>query len=460
MWDDDNRYIWVPRTIRINILANEIQDKYQDRKLTNEYRLRLRQPLDPEAYLMVSIDQREFLCLVSDSEVLITIPILIQNKETSQLKIVNSDVEIPIELAKFTINPQDLSIPQDKEALGSGYFGEVRLGFWLSIPVACKILYKRAFQNKTEIQLFIREVKLLSELRHPNVIYYYGVSMHKKGKIIVTEFMENGSLNSLLNLRPLLPLEKVKIARDIALGVKYLHSQNILHRDLTSKNILLGKAMEAKVADFGLSKQKIKGEDLSFTMGSVPWMAPEVLINPNNFTEKSDVYSYGIILWELWARSNPCPAEMQHHHFARLVYAENFRPPLSDIPDKWSKLIQQCWSPDSIDRPILLKILEQLIPIEQESITFPSPRVSERNSPVPLSIQSNQVNSPADTRRGSVSSGKSSARNSHITSELSRPLSRGRPTRRIPSGDVSSDSSGVSQEESSGGSKMITQAEH
>jgi len=283
--------------------------------------------------------------------------------------------------------------------------------------------------------------------------------MHPSGKIIVTEFMEHGSLNNLLTLRVLLPLERVKIAKDIALGLKYLHSQNVLHRDLTSKNILLSKSMEAKVADFGLSKQKLEGEDLSYTMGSVPWMAPEVLLNANSFTDKSDVYSLGIILWELWARTCPCPSDMPHHHFARLVYAENYRPAFpNEVPEKWSKLIQSCWGPDPTERAIVIKIVEQLIPIEQECIIQASPRLhilTELNTAPTLDRRS------APSRKGSVSSGKSSARNSKVKQtppsnvEATRPLSSRRHVRSVASGENMSNSSS-SEEDSSGGIKILT----
>jgi len=281
--------------------------------------------------------------------------------------------------------------------------------------------------------------------------------MHPSGKIIVTEFMEHGSLNNLLTLRVLLPLERVKIAKDIALGLKYLHSQNVLHRDLTSKNILLSKSMEAKVADFGLSKQKLEGEDLSYTMGSVPWMAPEVLLNANSFTDKSDVYSLGIILWELWARTCPCPSDMPHHHFARLVYAENYRPAFpNEVPEKWSKIIQLCWAPDPTERPIVIKIVEHLMPIEQECIVQASPRLhilTELNTVPPLERRS------APSRKGSVSSGKSSTRNSKAkqtpssTVEATRPLSS---RRHVPRSVVSGENSSSSEEDSSGGIKILT----
>jgi len=205
--------------------------------------------------------------------------------------------------------------------------------------------------------------------------------MHKRGKIIVTEYMENGSLRSLLNTRAITSAERVKISKDIALGLKYLHSQNILHRDLTSKNILLNKSMGAKVADFGLSKQKINGEELSFTMGSVPWMAPEVLLNPNNFVEKSDVFSYAIILWETWTRDLPCPDDVPHHHFARQVYAEQYRPPIpKDIPEKWIKLIQQCWCADPNERPKLIKIIDLILALENEIDSSPHSRSPRTNS--------------------------------------------------------------------------------
>lgn len=213
--------------------------------------------------------------------------------------------------------------------------------------------------------MFIQEVTLLSELRHPNVILYMGVCVDTRDKIIVTEYMENGSLYNLLRLQKLKIMTVHRIAKDIALGMNYLHEENVLHRDLTSRNILLTKHMQAKVADFGLSKKNLKDSDLSYTMGSVPWMAPEVIASARQFSKKADVYSFGVICWELFTGSDPCPEDMAHVNLANKVLHEEWRPSIPEnVPFVWTQLIKQCWAQKPDSRPLFIEILAILDSIE------------------------------------------------------------------------------------------------
>jgi len=172
-----------------------------------------------------------------------------------------------------------------------------------------------------------------------------GVCIDTKDKIIVMEYMDMGSLYGYLRKGAITLAQIHKIGKEIALGMNYLHGENILHRDLTSKNILLSKYMEAKVADFGLSKIKLaESQSLSDTIGSVAWMAPEVLLNASNFTKASDVYSYGIITWELFTGEDPCPREVAPVNFANRVLHDYYRPPLPvNVPYEWQELIRKCW---------------------------------------------------------------------------------------------------------------------
>uniref|UniRef100_A0A6B2L3S5 Protein kinase domain-containing protein n=1 Tax=Arcella intermedia TaxID=1963864 RepID=A0A6B2L3S5_9EUKA len=263
------------------------------------------------------------------------------------------------ELSRWLINLEDLKIIDPP--IGGGYFGEVKLGYWRGIKVACKFVYEKSFRNKSDIELFDQEVSILSSLRHPNVILYMGVCLDKD-KIIVMEYMENGSLSELLKKKELRSHQIHKIATEIALGMNYLHGENILHRDLTSKNILLSKHMEAKVADFGLSKVKLaESHTYSYTMGSIAWMAPEVIANASKFSKSSDVYSYGIILWEIWTGCDPCPKEIAIVNLANKVLHEQYRPTIPPtVHAKWQDLIRSCWESDPDQRPSFDKILGTL----------------------------------------------------------------------------------------------------
>ncbi|PNY16914.1 serine/threonine-protein kinase HT1-like protein, partial [Trifolium pratense] len=154
---------------------------------------------------------------------------------------------------------------------------------------------------------FTSEVALLLRLRHPNILTFIAACKKPPVFCIITEYLAGGSLRKYLHQQEphSVPLELVlKLALDIARGMKYLHSQGILHRDLKSENLLLGEDMCVKVADFGISCLESQcGSAKGFT-GTYRWMAPE-MIKEKHHTKKVDVYSFGIVLWELLTALTP-----------------------------------------------------------------------------------------------------------------------------------------------------------
>jgi len=170
--------------------------------------------------------------------------------------------------------------------------------------------------------------------------------------------------------------------------MNYLHFENVIHRDLNSSNILLSLSKEAKVSDFGLSRKKEPGISVSCTMGAVAWMAPEVIENAKSFTKKSDVYSYGIILWEILTRGDPCPTEMNSIMLASEVVNNAFRPqlPHPNISPPWEELIKRCWAQNPDDRPSFEEILISLESFESPVNNASDPEhlssVSSRSSPL------------------------------------------------------------------------------
>lgn len=142
--------------------------------------------------------------------------------------------------------------------------------------------------------------------------------------------------------------------------MNYLHGLNppVLHRDLTSKNILLDGKI-AKVADFGLSKEKDMAAAMTASVGALPWAAPEVFKGAT-FTEAADTYSYGVILWELWSGKDP-QGDLAPLAFANKVAHENFRPPIApNTPAAIKELIVRCWDADAKKRPSFDDILKYL----------------------------------------------------------------------------------------------------
>ncbi|KAI3433344.1 hypothetical protein D9Q98_003162 [Chlorella vulgaris] len=197
---------------------------------------------------------------------------------------------------------------------------------------------------------------------------------------LVTEYMAGGSLKMALARRADIvagPLTRVVLALDAAKGMEYLHSKSLVHFDLKTANLLLGhrdRRPICKVADFGLSKQKMDTfvTGVSSQRGTLPWTAPEILRTPEAVTEKVDVFSFGIVMWELDTGLEPYHGQNYHALLLRLANPrEQLRPPLpggpdweGDVPPElapgWRALMQRCWAEDPTCRPPFSEIIQEL----------------------------------------------------------------------------------------------------
>ncbi|KAL8234068.1 hypothetical protein R6Q59_020168 [Mikania micrantha] len=192
--------------------------------------------------------------------------------------------------------------------LGQGSFGPV---YKATMPagevVAVKVLASDSKQGENEFQT---EVSLLGRLHHRNLVNLVGYCVDKGQRMLIYEYMSNGSLASFLYSEEKHALswqERLQIALDISHGIEYLHDgavPPVIHRDLKSANILLDHLMRAKVADFGLSKEEVYDGRNSGLKGTYGYIDP-VYISTNKFTMKSDIYSFGIILFELITAIHP-----------------------------------------------------------------------------------------------------------------------------------------------------------
>ncbi|EGC31244.1 hypothetical protein DICPUDRAFT_40205 [Dictyostelium purpureum] len=261
--------------------------------------------------------------------------------------------------------------------IGEGYFGEVRKAVWKGAVVAVKILHRNSFRNtdgNKEENVFFKEVAILSILRHPNVLQFLGVCSETNLNCIVTEYMAGGSLDRLLADRYFLlrqnPIMAWSLSLSIARGMFYLHDWKpnpILHRDLSTKNILLDESLTiAKVADFGLSKEQ--NFEMTSTVGHLCYQAPEVFIG-DLYTPKADVYSFGILIWCLLTGEQP-NQNLQPLKMANMAAHEDYRPPIpSPLEPMWeplAKLATMCWKKNPEERPsfnFILDFLESQMPI-------------------------------------------------------------------------------------------------
>ncbi|KAF3329168.1 dual specificity protein kinase shkD-like isoform X3 [Carex littledalei] len=218
----------------------------------------------------------------------------------------------------------------------------------------------------------------MKRLRHPNVVLLMGAVTRVPHLSIVTEFLPRGSLFRLIH-RPNNQLDekrRLRMALDVARGMNYLHNCTpmVVHRDLKSPNLLVDKNWVVKVCDFGLSRMK-HNTFLSSrsTAGTAEWMAPEVLRNEPS-DEKCDVFSFGVILWELctlqqpWEGMNPM----------QVVGAVGFQHRRLDVPNNMdpvvTKIIQDCWETDPKLRPSFSEIMASLKPLLKSMPNAQAPR--------------------------------------------------------------------------------------
>lgn len=263
---------------------------------------------------------------------------------------------------------------EELRELGSGTFGTVYHGKWRGTDVAIKRIKKSCFTGRSSeqerlAQEFWREAEILSRLHHPNVVAFYGVVKDGPGGTLatLTEFMVNGSLRHVLQRKDKCPdlRKRLIIAMDAAFGMEYLHSKNIVHFDLKCDNLLVNLRDHArpicKVGDFGLSKIKRNTLVSGGVRGTLPWMAPELLNGSSSkVSEKVDVFSFGIVLWEILTGEEPY-ANMHYGAIIGGIVNNTLRPPVpANCGPEWRRLMEQCWSPDPAQRPAFTEIAARL----------------------------------------------------------------------------------------------------
>ncbi|KAF1588995.1 Mitogen-activated protein kinase kinase kinase 21, partial [Eudyptes moseleyi] len=278
-----------------------------------------------------------------------------------------------------------------QEIIGVGGFGKVYRATWRGREVAVKAARQDPDEDITATAESVRqEAKLFSMLRHPNIIALHGVCLREPNLCLVMEFARGGSLNRALAAaavpgagaarggRRIPPHILVNWAVQIARGMLYLHDEAIvpiLHRDLKSSNILLLEKMEhddicnktLKITDFGLAREWHRTTKMS-AAGTYAWMAPEV-IKSSMFSKGSDIWSYGVLLWELLTGEVPYRG-IDGLAVAYGVAVNKLTLPIpSTCPEPFAKLMKECWEQDPHIRPSFALILEQLTAIEEAVMT-------------------------------------------------------------------------------------------
>jgi len=375
----------------------------------------------------------------------------------------NSSIDLPDLIERMEIiQPSDITLAK---FLGSGGYGDVYLGRWHGCEVAVKCLNPASFFqgaaggagadpgaiNRAAVTDLIKEADMLGSLRHPNVVWVYGMVLPSSSKTddrhnevagehdrftgsegdsdgeggtdggndghnaqqkeqrqrniidviqaeagtpsmmpgilrppaLVTEYMAGGSLKAALARKADIvagPLTRIVLALDAAKGVEYLHSKRLVHFDLKSGNLLLGyrdRRPICKVADFGLAREKAQTfvSGVTSQRGTLPWIAPEILRTPDAVTEAADVYSFAIVMWELWTGKEPWENTNFHALMLQLANPElKLRPPIPgaeewdgpegsappELAPGWRILMERCWEEDPNNRPPFTQIVKDL----------------------------------------------------------------------------------------------------
>uniref|UniRef100_A0A667X9D7 receptor protein-tyrosine kinase n=1 Tax=Myripristis murdjan TaxID=586833 RepID=A0A667X9D7_9TELE len=278
--------------------------------------------------------------------------------------------EDPNEAVREFAKEIDVSFVKIEEVIGAGEFGEVCRGR-LKIPgkkenyVAIKTL-KGGYTDKQRRD-FLSEASIMGQFQHPNIIHLEGIITASCPVMILTEFMENGALDSFLRLNDsqFTPIQLVGMLRGIASGMKYLAEMSYVHRDLAARNILINSNLVCKVSDFGLSRfLQENSSDPTYTSslgGKIPirWTAPEAIAF-RKFTSASDVWSYGIVMWEVMSFGERPYWDMSNQDVINAIEQDYRLPPPPDCPTHLHQLMLDCWQKERSARPRFSEIVSAL----------------------------------------------------------------------------------------------------
>lgn len=282
-------------------------------------------------------------------------------EQNSKIELTEQDfAPIPKQYSHFKVNIKDFVF---QEEIGFGITGVVFKGInnRTNKLVAIKKFSLSSF-NTARFQIYQREVSVfsrLAEIPHPCIVGFVGATA-KSPFCIITDYMPNGSLYEDLTFKHRLDATQNTIATyDIARGMQYLHSNEIIHRDLKSLNILLDEDLKIKICDFGLSRNGAATETVKAqAVGTMQWMAPELLTN-GKISSKIDVYAYGIMLAEILICDRPFNQFHDPNEMRKAIIEQQARPILpSRTPKKMKSLMEKCWAQDPQQRPTFSEIIE------------------------------------------------------------------------------------------------------
>ncbi|XP_051850801.1 tyrosine-protein kinase Fer isoform X2 [Antechinus flavipes] len=266
---------------------------------------------------------------------------------------------------KWVLSHEDVTLG---ELIGKGNFGEVYKGTLKDkTPVAVKTC-KEDLPQELKIK-FLQEAKILKQYDHPNIVKLIGVCTQRQPIYIIMELIPGGDFLSFLRKKKddIKLKHLVKFALDAASGMAYLESKNCIHRDLAARNCLVGENHILKISDFGMSRQEDGGIYSSSGLKQIPikWTAPEAL-NYGRYSSESDVWSFGILLWETFSLG-VCPYPGMTNQHAREQVEQGYRMSAPQkCPEDIYKIMLRCWDYKPENRPKFSDLQKELLTLKKK----------------------------------------------------------------------------------------------
>ncbi|XP_036703778.1 tyrosine-protein kinase Fer isoform X3 [Balaenoptera ricei] len=266
---------------------------------------------------------------------------------------------------KWVLNHEDVTLG---ELLGKGNFGEVFKGILKDKTAVAVKTCKEDLPQELKIK-FLQEAKILKQYDHPNIVKLIGVCTQRQPIYIIMELVPGGDFLSFLRKKKdeIKLKQLVKFSLDAASGMAYLESKNCIHRDLAARNCLVGENNVLKISDFGMSRQEDGGVYSSSGLKQIPikWTAPEAL-NYGRYSSESDVWSFGILLWETFSLG-VCPYPGMTNQQAREQVERGYRMSAPQhCPEDIFKIMMKCWDYKPENRPKFTELQKELTVIKKK----------------------------------------------------------------------------------------------
>jgi serine/threonine protein kinase len=283
-------------------------------------------------------------------------------------------------------------------------------GYYLGLEVGIKV-YNLNKLDDTEKKHFISEITLFISLKHPNIVSFIGISKESHYFSIVTEYMKQQSLKLVLDNKNIFLKESqlINFCIEASLAIWYMHTREppVLHRDIKSSNCLLDDFFKLKLCDLGLSKIFDKNFKKTDTKANTYWMSPESLLD-NIFTEKSDIYSLGILFWEIMHRDTIPYKDFSETCFYFEENLRTIRPKIdSKVNSKMESLIRSCWEYESEKRPNIEEIVSKLQIIKNETVVKENSCLNSNNlnshSKKPFDMSCSKINKSSKENKNRIS---------------------------------------------------------